>query len=140
MTEKGPQISCTETVEIMQNVWLDKCMSKTLINGWWYKRFKNGVISHSGRRSTTLTADKIQHVQLVIEKDHRLIVCKIENDFRISKTSVWEILMKNLVITRVCAKLNPKFAYDNLLRYYVITGNELWVGIGYDPETTQQSS
>ena len=88
-----------------------------------------------------------------------MTVRELENDLRIPKTNVWEILNKILGMTRVCAKTIPKLltteqkdlrfkiAQDNLemvsddenVLKKVITGDASWV-YGYDPETKQQSS
>ena len=38
-----------------------------------------------------------------MESDCRLTVCELDNDLGIPKTTVWEILNKNLGMTRVCA-------------------------------------
>ena len=49
------------------------------------------------------TLDNIERVRLAIEGDRRLTVGELENDLGIPKTTVWEILNKILVMTRVCA-------------------------------------
>ena len=130
----------------------------------WYRRFKNSRTSvasdpRSGRPLLTTTPENIERVRLAIEGDRRLTVRELENDLRIPKTTVWEILNKILGMTRVCAKfisklltteqkdLRSEIAYDNLemvsddenVLKKVITGDESWV-YGYDPETKKQSS
>ena len=92
---------------MMQKAFGNECMSKTRIKEW-YNRFKGGRTSvdsdsRSGRPSTTKTLDNIERVRLAIEGDRRLTVRELENDIGIPKTTVWEILNKNLGMTRLCA-------------------------------------
>ena len=92
---------------MMQKAFGNECMSKTRIKEW-YNRFKGGHTSvdsdsRSGRPSMTKTLDNIKRMRLAIESDRRLTVRELENDLRIPKTTVWEILNKILGMTRVCA-------------------------------------
>ena len=92
---------------MMQKAFGNECMSKARIEEW-YNRFKGGRTSfnsdsRSGRPSTTKTLDNIERVRLAIEGDRRLTVRELENDLRIPKTTVWEILNKILGMNRVCA-------------------------------------
>ena len=118
MTEKQDQRICIkfcfklgktslETIQMMQKVFGNECMSKTRINEWC-NHFRGGRTSvdsgsRSGRPSTTKTLDNIERVRLAIEGDHRLTVRELENDLGIPKTTVWEHLNKILGMTRVCA-------------------------------------
>ena len=91
----------------MQKAFGNECMSKTQIKEW-YNRFKGGRTSvdsdsRSGRPSTTKTLDNIERVRPAIKGDRRLTVRELENDLRIRKTTVWEILNKILGMTHVCA-------------------------------------
>ena len=147
---------------MIQKAFVDKSMGITQIKEW-YRWFKNGRTSvdsdpRSSRLSLTTTPENIERVRLAIEGDRRLTVRELENDLGIPKTPVWEILIKVLGVTRVCAKFIPKLlttehkdlrseiAQDNLemvsddenVLKKVITGDESWV-YGYDPETEQQS-
>ena len=95
-----------ETIQTMQNAFGNECMSKTRIKEW-YNRFKGGRTSidsdsRSGRPSATKTLDNIERVRFAIEGGRRLTVRELENDLGIPKTTVWEILNKILVMTRVC--------------------------------------
>ena len=117
MTEKQDQRICikfcfqlgrtsTETIKLMQKAFGNECMSKTRIKDW-YNCFKGGRTSvdsdsRSGRPLTTKTLDSIERVRLAIEDDRRLTVRELENDPGIPKTTVWEILIKILGMTRVC--------------------------------------
>ena len=97
----------SETIQLMQKAFGNECMSKTRIKEW-YNRSKGGRTSidsdfRSGQPSTTKTLDNTERVRLAIESDRRLTVRKLENDLRIPKTTVWEILNKILGMTRVCA-------------------------------------
>ena len=118
MTEKHDQRICikfcfqlgktsSETIQMMPKAFGNECMSKSRIKEW-YNRFKGGRTSvdsdsRSSRPSTTETLDNIERVRLAIEVDRRLTVRELENDLRIPKTTVWEILNKILGMTRVCA-------------------------------------
>ena len=66
------------TIQMMQKVLGNECMSKTRIKEW-YNRFKRGrtsvdIDSRSDRPSTTKTLDNIERVRLAIEGDRRLTV------------------------------------------------------------------
>ena len=92
---------------MMQKASENECMNKIRIKEW-YNRFKGGRTSvdsdsRSGRPSTIKTLDNIERVRLAIEVDRRLTVRELENDLGIPKASVWEILNKILVMSRVCA-------------------------------------
>ena len=118
MTEKQDQRTCikfcfqlgktsSETIQMMQKAFGNECMSKKRIKEW-YDRLKGGRTSvdsdsRSGRPSTTKALDNIERVRLAMDGDRRLTVRELENDLRIPKTTVWEILNKILGMTRVCA-------------------------------------
>ena len=118
MTEKQDQWICIkfcfqlgetslETIQMIQKAFGNECMRRTRIKEC-YNRFKGGPTSidsdsRSGRPSTTKTLDNIERVRLAIQGDRRLTVRELENDFGIPKTTVWEILIKILGMTRVCA-------------------------------------
>ena len=89
MTEKRDQRICikfcfqlgktsSETIQMMQKAFGNKCMSKTRIKEW-YNCFKGGRTSvdsdsRSGRLSSTKTLDNIERLRLAIECDRRLTV------------------------------------------------------------------
>ena len=92
--------SCIETIEMIQNAFLDESMGITQIKEW-YRRLKNGRISvdsdaRSSQPSLTTTPENIERVRLAIKGDRRLTVRELENDFGIPKTTVWETLNKIL--------------------------------------------
>ena len=75
----------------------------------WHKHFKGGWESvesdpHPGRTAISKTLENIESVQGAINKDWWLTVQELEADMRIRKTTVSEILMKDLGMKRVVAK------------------------------------
>ena len=59
------------------------------------------------RPATRRTPENVERVQAAISKDRRLTVRELEADLGIQKTTVSEILMQNLGIKCVMAKLVP---------------------------------
>ena len=82
----------SETIQMMQKVFENECMSKTRIKEW-YNRFKGDRTSvdsdsRSGRHSMTKTLNNIERVRLAIEGDRRLTVRELRNDLGIPKITV----------------------------------------------------
>ncbi|GFT44632.1 histone-lysine N-methyltransferase SETMAR [Trichonephila clavipes] len=108
--------SCAETIEMLQKAFKDECMGKTQIKEW-YGRFKNCRTSvdsdpRSGRPSTGTSSHNVERVRVAVEQDRRLTVRELEDEIRITKSTVWRILTENLGMTRVCAKFIPKLLSD----------------------------
>ena len=129
----------------------------------WHKRFKSGLEEveddpSSGRPSITKTDKNIVRVMQMVRSDRRLTIRMIADNLDLNRESVRNILLHDLGIRKVCAKLVPKilsedqkqrrvdFCKDMLekirddpnILYQVITGDETWV-FQYDPETKRQS-
>ena len=129
----------------------------------WHKRFKSGREEveddpRSGRPSTTKTDKNIVRVKQTVRSDRRLTIRMIADNLDLNRESVRNILLHDLWMRKVCAKLVPKilsedqkqrrvdFCKDMLekirddpnILYQVITGDETWV-FQYDPETKRQS-
>ena len=112
-----------------------------------------------GRPSTSHTSDNVAMVKAVLDSDRHLSVRLIADQVGLPKFIVHEIIMTELQMREVCAKLVPKVLTDEqkenrvsisreLLDHVrgdpdfleqVITGDETWV-FEYDPETKRQSS
>ena len=87
---------------------MDDVMSEVQIK-LWHKCFKDGQKSvesdpHSGRPATSRTPESVEHVWAAINKDRQLTVRELEADLGIPKSTVSEILMKDLGIKHVVAK------------------------------------
>jgi len=62
----------------------------------------------SGRPSTSKTAENVERVRSAINKNRRLTVRELEEDFGISKNIVNRILTEDLEMYRVIAKFVPR--------------------------------
>ena len=74
-----------------------------------HKSVKDGPESvesdpHSGRPATSRTPENVELVRTAINKDRQLTVRELEADLGIPKSTVSEILMKDLGIKHVVAK------------------------------------
>jgi predicted DNA-binding transcriptional regulator len=79
----------------------------------WAEKFKCGQKSIQndprGRpKNTALTPENIKKVQLLVEKDGRMTMEEIEEELGISHDSVFRILHKCLVLTKLFAQQIPK--------------------------------
>ena len=102
--------------------------------------------------------ETIVRVKQMVWSDRRLTIRMIADNLDLNRESVRNILLHDLGMRKVCAKLVPKilsvdqkqrrvnFCKDMLekirddpnILYQVITGDETWV-FQYDPETKRQS-
>ncbi|XP_042211468.1 protein GVQW3-like, partial [Homarus americanus] len=173
MTEQVDQRNCikfcfklehsfAETIRMIKKAFGDDSMSEAQIK-LWYKRFKDGRESvasdpRSGSPSTSRTPENIERVRAAINENRRLTVRELEEDLGIPRTSVSEILTKDLGMKRLTAKFVPKLLSREQKEFraevaevcfkpltmthissQVINGDESWF-YGYDPETKAQSS
>ena len=112
----------------------------------------------SGRPSTSRTTDSTEQVKQLARADRRLTVRMIASELSISKETAWRIIIEDLGMCKICAKMVPKLLSDNQkerrvlvckdilecletepnLLDKVITGDESWI-FEYDPETKRQS-
>ena len=79
----------------------------------WHKRFKEGwgeVEDNpwSGRPSTSRTADNIERVKQMVRSDRRLMVRMIAKELSINKDTVCSVIIENLEMRKVYAKMVPK--------------------------------
>jgi len=125
----------------------------------WHKRFSEGRENMKnddlpGCPRTAVTDDNIEKVQDVIRKGPRLGVRAVAEEVSLDRESVRRILMEELNMRKVCAKLvsdeqkerRKKLCLEILQRIEnepdllnsIITCEETWV-FTYDPETKRQS-
>jgi hypothetical protein len=69
-----------------------------------------------GRPHTAVTNDNIKKVQDVIRKDRRLGVQAVAQKVHLDRESVRRILMEELNMRKVCAKMVPKMLSDGTKR------------------------
>ncbi|XP_015905835.2 protein GVQW3-like [Parasteatoda tepidariorum] len=96
---------------------LEKCfgydsLKKTVIHQW-HERFKSGRESieddeRSGRSSTSKTDENIDKLKEMLVNNHKLTIREIAESLNISYGPVQDILVNDLGLRRVAAKLEPK--------------------------------
>ena len=112
----------------------------------------------SGRPVSVKSDMNIQLVNELVRKDRRLTIRMMAEELEMSKESVRTILVENLGMKKICARMVPKLLSDEqklrrmevceeILQQLginpnflpnVITGDESWI-FQYDPETKRQS-
>lgn len=137
-------------------------MSRTQVFEW-HKRFSAGREDvgddpKSGRPSTSRTEANIEKVKELIRSDRRLTIRMMAEHLGLDKETVRSILVDDLGMRKICAKMVPRLLTDDQktrrvntckdvldqlenntkLLENVITGDESWV-FQYDPETKRQS-
>ena len=141
----------TECFKLLKEVYGKDVISRLRVFEW-HKRFKSGCKEvendpKSGRPSTTKTVENAVRVKQLVRSDRRLTVQMIADELGLNKESKRTILLHDLGMWKVCAKLVPKilsedqkqrrvnFCKDMLKKirddpdilYHVITGDEMWV-------------
>ena len=96
----------------------------------WHKCFKDGRESVesdpcSGRPATSRTPENVELVRTAINKDRQLTVRELEADLGIPKSTVSEILMKDLGIKHVVAKFVPWLLLPEQKEHCVAVANDL---------------
>ena len=129
----------------------------------WHKRFREGREEveddpKSGRPVSAKTDRNIERVNELVRRDRRLTIRMMAEELEMSKESVRTILVENLGMKKICARMVPKLLSDEqksrrmrvceeILQQLevnedflsnVITGDESWI-FQYDPETKRQS-
>ena len=100
--------SSAETIQMIQKAFGDNAMSAVQIKVW-HRCFKGGrecleSDPRSGRPATSRTPENVEQVPAAINKDWPLTVGELEVDLGIPKTTVSEILMRDLGMKRVVEK------------------------------------
>ncbi|KAL4153743.1 hypothetical protein QTP88_001576 [Uroleucon formosanum] len=143
-------------------VYGEECLSRARVFEW-YKRFYSGREDvedddRSGRPTTSSTNENVEKIDKIIRQDRRLSVRAVAEMVNIDRESVRKILVENLNIKKVCAKMVPKnltidqkfnrkeicsdtlkiIKDDPSFINNIITCDETWI-FTYDPETKMQS-
>lgn len=157
------EISCADSLRMLEKAYGDSVLSKTQVYEW-YKAFKDGReivedLPRSGRPSTSSTNDNVEKIKEIVLENRHASVREIARDLNISRETARLILVNQLGMQRVAARLVPlelnflqkqyrmQVAADMLDRANsdptfmgrIITGDETWV-YEYDTQTSQQSS
>ena len=117
-------------------------MSRTQIFKW-HKRFKK---SHNkveddlktGRPSTMKTDENITRVKLLVQSDHRLTVRMISDKLSLKRESVRTILLHDLGMRKVCAKMVPKILSEDQKQNRVKFCEDMLEKIKDDPDILKQ--
>jgi len=154
--------SATETYEKLQRAYGEHSLSKAQV----FRRYKSFLegreqvedVSRAGRLSTSRTDDSVEIVRSLVRSDRRLTLRMISSELNLNQLTVHQILIQDLDMRKVCAKMVPKnltteqkasrrdVCLDLLDRLErepeffsrVITDDESWI-FEYDPETKLQS-
>ncbi|KAL4092164.1 hypothetical protein QTP88_026717 [Uroleucon formosanum] len=143
-------------------VYGEECLSRARVFEW-HKRFCSGREDvedddRSGRPTTSSTNENVEKIDKIIRQDRRLSVRAVAEMVNIDRESVRKILIENLNIKKVCAKMVPKnlmidqkfnrkeicsdtlkiIKDDPSFINNIITCDETWI-FTYDPETKRQS-
>nr|QXJ78551.1 putative DD34D transposase [Meitanaphis flavogallis] len=155
--------SPVKTFRMIKTAFGDDSLSERQVFRW-HKAFLEGREEVSdevrvGRPLTTTIDENLVRVRELLNTDRRLSVRLVSQTLNIPKSIVHEIVMNNLQMRKVCAKLVPKVLTDDQRSRRletcqelwslcesdphfldnVITGDESWV-FEYDPETKRQSA
>ena len=151
-------------VKRLEAVYGNAALGKTAIYAW-VERFRSGRISleddkRSGRPITSVTQQRINRVDEMVQADRRITLDLLKECTGISRSSIVEILHEVLGYNRVSAiwvakmlhndqkRVRLEISEDMLRRYNaeqkkfldrIITMDGTWIYF-YDPETKQQSS
>ena len=127
-----------ECVKLLQEAYGEDAMSKTRVYEW-HKRFKNGREEveddrKSGRPSTSKTDENIDRVRQLVRSDRRLTVRMIAEELSMNRETVRTILVQELGMRKVCAKMVPKLLTDDQKEHRVNVCRDLLERIRDDPE------
>ncbi len=102
-------IQCWERLYQMHGV---NCLSKNCIRVW-HKRFRNGWTEtkdqkRSGRKKSVRVPEMIQAVQGAVQQNRRVTMKDLAEEFSVSKSSMHNIVRKDLKMTKIAPKFIPK--------------------------------
>ena len=106
------EISVTETLKMLEKCFGDAAMKLTAVREW-HGRFKSGRKSVEddeccGRPSTSKTDKNVKQIKERMTENRKLTIREIAEDLNIAYGSVQDILVNDLGLRRVAAKLVPK--------------------------------
>ncbi len=147
----------------MKEVFGEAVMSQTRVRVW-HKRFKDGLTTfkdtpHTGRPHSTRTNRNIDKVRQLLDADKQSSIRDIADKLNLKKSSVHNILKKDLQLSKLAPKMIPKILTEEQKRFRVqlcemnlaslkdnpdlmatvVTGDESWVSV-LEVETKQSSS
>ncbi len=90
----------------------------------WYRQFENGrqscmLTPHGGRPSTASTEVNVNTILVIVQEDASLTVREIAALVHVSKSTVDNILTKELKLQRICALWVPHFLTQEQLQHRV---------------------
>ena len=108
--------SGSETLQLLRTAYGDAVLSSAQVFRW-HKVLKDGRESaedeqRTGRPSTSRTENIVAHVKAVLDRDQCLNVRLIAEEVGLPKTDVYRIIMEDLHMRKICAKLVPKNLSD----------------------------
>lgn len=152
-----------KTLEMLEKCFGNDSLKKTAVYQW-HERFTLGRESveddeRSGRPSTSKTDENIAKVKEILVENRKLTIRELADDLNIAYGSVQDIIVNDLDLRRVAAKLVPKdlnfmqkrdrvdIAKDMISKAQsdptfikrIITGDETWV-YEYDTQSRHQAS
>ena len=83
----------------------------------WHKHFEKGCKEveddpKMGQPSTMRTDENITRVKQLVQSDHRLIMQMTLEELNLNRESVQTILLHDLGMQKVCAKMVPKILWE----------------------------
>ncbi|XP_018314337.1 histone-lysine N-methyltransferase SETMAR-like [Mycetomoellerius zeteki] len=144
---------------MLGNCFGSDALKKTTVYEW-HERFRSGRESveddeRSGRPSTSKTNENINKVREMLISNRKLTIRELAEDLNIAYGSVQDIIVNDLGLRRVAAKLVPKelnfmqkrdrvdiakdMISDPTFIKRIITGDETWV-YEYDTQSRHQAS
>ena len=104
----------SECLQLLREVYGDDAMSQARVYEW-HKRFRDGRESvdddqKTGRPSTARTDENVSRVRDLVHADRRLTIRMITAELGRAKESVRNILVEDLSMRKVCAKMVPRSA------------------------------
>jgi len=152
-----------KTLEMLEKCFGNDALKKTTVYQW-HERFTLGRESvkddeRSGRPSTSKTDKKIDKVKEMLTENRKLTIRELADNLNIAYGSVQDIIVNDLGLRRVAAKLVPKdlnfmqkrdrvdIAKDMISKVEsdptfikrIITGDETWI-YEYDTQSRHQAS
>ena len=132
----------TECFKLLKEFYGEDVMSRTQIFEW-YKRFEKGCEEvkddpKTRRPSTTRTDENITRVKLLVQSDHRLTVRMISDELSLNRESVRTILLHDLGMRKVCAKIVFKILSEDQKQNRVKFCEDMLEKIKDDPDILRQ--
>jgi len=108
--------SGSETLQLLRTAYGDADLSsaQVFMGHMAFKGGREGIEDEqeAGRPSTSRTENNVTLVKAVLDRDRRLNVQLIAEDVGLPKTDAYRIIMEDLHMRTICAKLVPKNMYN----------------------------